>query len=138
MAVLLIHYLASPLCAWSLVATVSPFFLPMSALFQYVFCNLCWVFSQIFLNIQYIVLKFSGSKEISQMTSFNLFTEVGTHNFFKSPQSQFCNLKEALPQSQCRNSGTAYHPLLAVINHLCDIHFVQDVIRINCIVPKQF
>ncbi len=29
--------------------------------------------------------------------------EVGTRNFFWSPQSQFRNLKEALPQSQFRN-----------------------------------
>jgi hypothetical protein len=28
---------------------------------------------------------------------------VGTRNFFWSPQSQFRNLKEALPQSQFRN-----------------------------------
>jgi hypothetical protein len=28
---------------------------------------------------------------------------VGTRNFFLSPQSQFRNLKEALPQSQFRN-----------------------------------
>jgi hypothetical protein len=28
---------------------------------------------------------------------------VGTRNFFSSPQSQFRNLKEALPQSQFRN-----------------------------------
>jgi hypothetical protein len=31
------------------------------------------------------------------------FPVVGTRNFFLSPQSQFCNLKEALPQSQFRN-----------------------------------
>ncbi len=31
-----------------------------------------------------------------------LATEVGTRNFFLSPQSQFRNLKEALPQSQFR------------------------------------
>jgi hypothetical protein len=30
-------------------------------------------------------------------------TEVGTRNFFLNPQSQFRNLKEALPQSQFRN-----------------------------------
>ncbi len=30
-------------------------------------------------------------------------TEVGTHNFFLSPQSQFPNLKEALPQLLFRN-----------------------------------
>jgi hypothetical protein len=30
-------------------------------------------------------------------------TEVGTRNFFWSPQSQFRNWKEALPQSQFRN-----------------------------------
>ncbi len=30
-------------------------------------------------------------------------TEVGTRNFFFSPQSQFRNLKEAHPQSQFRN-----------------------------------
>jgi hypothetical protein len=30
-------------------------------------------------------------------------TEVGTRNFFLSPQSQFRNLKETLPQSQFRN-----------------------------------
>ncbi len=29
--------------------------------------------------------------------------EVGTRNFFSSPQSQLCNSKEALPQSQFRN-----------------------------------
>jgi hypothetical protein len=29
--------------------------------------------------------------------------EVGTRNFFSSPQSQFHNLKEALPQTQFRN-----------------------------------
>jgi hypothetical protein len=29
--------------------------------------------------------------------------EVGTRNFFSSPQSQFHNLQEALPQSQFRN-----------------------------------
>jgi hypothetical protein len=32
-----------------------------------------------------------------------LGTEVGTRNFFLSPQSQFRNLQEALPQSQFRN-----------------------------------
>ncbi len=31
------------------------------------------------------------------------WTEVGKRNFFLSPQSQFRNLKEALPQSQFRN-----------------------------------
>jgi hypothetical protein len=30
-------------------------------------------------------------------------SEVGTRNFFLSPQSQLRNLKEALPQSQFRN-----------------------------------
>jgi hypothetical protein len=30
-------------------------------------------------------------------------SEVGTHNFFFSPQSQLRNLKDALPQSQFRN-----------------------------------
>jgi hypothetical protein len=29
--------------------------------------------------------------------------EVGTRNFFSSPQSQFRNLMETLPQSQFRN-----------------------------------
>jgi hypothetical protein len=34
----------------------------------------------------------------------NVFlTEVGTRNFFFSPQPQFRNLQEALPQSQFRN-----------------------------------
>jgi hypothetical protein len=31
------------------------------------------------------------------------YPEVGTRNFFFSPQSQFRNLKEALPQLQFRN-----------------------------------
>jgi hypothetical protein len=31
------------------------------------------------------------------------YAEVGTRNFFSSPQSQFRNLMETLPQSQFRN-----------------------------------
>jgi hypothetical protein len=41
------------------------------------------------------------------MYPFGLFftdeqAEVSTRNFLLSPQSQFCNMKEALPQSQFR------------------------------------
>jgi hypothetical protein len=32
-----------------------------------------------------------------------VYAEVGTRNFFSSPQSQFRNLKEALPQSHFHN-----------------------------------
>jgi hypothetical protein len=37
------------------------------------------------------------------LSAVYLYPEVGTRNFFLSPQSQFRNLKEALPQSQFRN-----------------------------------
>jgi hypothetical protein len=37
------------------------------------------------------------------LTPFYKLSEVGTRNFFLNPQSQFRNLKEALPQSQFRN-----------------------------------
>jgi hypothetical protein len=36
-------------------------------------------------------------------SNLHISPEVGMRNFFFSPQSQFHNLKEALPQSQFRN-----------------------------------
>ncbi len=38
-----------------------------------------------------------------RISKYHTLTEVGKRNFFFSPQSQFRNLKEALPQSQFRN-----------------------------------
>jgi hypothetical protein len=43
------------------------------------------------------------SEEENTRTSSVCRAEVGTRNFFLSPQSQFRNLKEVLPQSQFRN-----------------------------------
>ncbi len=40
---------------------------------------------------------------LEQDQASDLNPEVGTRKFFLSPQSQFRNLKEALPQSQFRN-----------------------------------
>jgi hypothetical protein len=42
--------------------------------------------------------------------------EVGTRNFFLSPQSQLRNLKEALPQSQFRNFLRNVAPQLQLRN----------------------
>ncbi len=41
--------------------------------------------------------------KLSLCTLHVILSEVGKRNFFLSPQSQFHNLKEALPQSQFRN-----------------------------------
>jgi hypothetical protein len=41
--------------------------------------------------------------DIWGLAAFQRIAEVGTRNFFLSPQSQFRNLKEALLQSQFRN-----------------------------------
>ncbi len=43
-----------------------------------------------------------GKQEVGTYI-YSLVSEVGTRNFFLSPQSQFRNLKEALPQSQFHN-----------------------------------
>jgi hypothetical protein len=48
-------------------------------------------------------VQLAAERSIRQEKLVHYLAEVGKRNFFFSPQSQFRNLKEALPQSQFRN-----------------------------------